>query len=145
MSLSVLTANPKWPADPFLDPGPWGWGLGVSRLALGARIVTWVGTWGFGLRRLLSITINVIISCVSNMSRLAARGARGARMGALGALFAQCHTRVQAICVQARVLFREQLSHQPHERQAFLENKKAALTVLVRKSAQSTKQEHLDM
>ena len=27
MSLSVLTANP--------DPGPWGWGLVVSRLALG--------------------------------------------------------------------------------------------------------------
>ena len=50
MPLRVFIANPPGPADPFLDDGPWCWGLGVSRLALGARIVTWVGAWVFGLR-----------------------------------------------------------------------------------------------
>ena len=35
------------------------------------------------------------------------------------------HTRVQAILFRARDLFREQQPHQPHERQAFLENNKS--------------------
>ena len=46
-----------------------------------------LGVWAQAV--VLSITINVIISFVSNMSRLAARGARGARPGALGALYIQ--------------------------------------------------------